>query len=123
MTINRTIYVDVATDVNLPLRILMANAMTDPMKVPNWKIAILSVYVSGTDGCIADELKHTPENTKHLSLVFFQRITHHDFSLSRPEEACCNPLNGTTEDEKPSCTLCLMAVREYVLDRVLAKKI
>jgi len=35
----RTIYVDVETACSFPLRILMANAMTDPMNVPSWNIA------------------------------------------------------------------------------------
>jgi hypothetical protein len=35
----RTKYVDVETACSFPLRILMANAMTDPMNVPSWNIA------------------------------------------------------------------------------------
>jgi hypothetical protein len=63
----RTIYVDVETAVSLPLRMLMANAITDPMKVPNWNIAEFDMI--SVDEPSASEMKHTPEYTKHLSLV------------------------------------------------------
>lgn len=39
--ISHTIYVDVETAVSFPLRMLMAKAMTDPMKVPSWNMADL----------------------------------------------------------------------------------
>jgi hypothetical protein len=55
-------------------------------------------------------MKHTPEYTEHFSLVFLQWITHHDFTLSGPEESSCDAENSASENEKPLCPLCLKAV-------------
>ena len=56
---DRIIYVDVETAVSFPLRILMANAMTDPIKVPNWKITKFR-QTSVAAGRVVDKMRTHP---------------------------------------------------------------